>query len=72
MTRISRSTSVENFAKAEDEEPKVTKGRGRRSKYSTDEERKEVRRQQQREYRLRKKQEVENLRKENELLRKRS
>ena len=37
--------------------------RGRKSKYITDEERKEARRQQQREYRLRKKQELESLRK---------
>ena len=40
------------------------KTRGRKSKYSNDEERKQARRQQQKDYRLRKKQELEDLKRQ--------
>ena len=58
VKKLSKSTSSENLNEQATEPSK----RGRKSKYSTDEERKEARRKQQREYRLRRKQELEKLR----------
>ena len=68
IKKLSKSKSSDNLKSiaetptAKESIPKKT-NRGRKSKYITDEERKEARRQQQREYRLRKKQELESLRK---------
>ena len=69
IKKLSKSKSSENLksiAETTINEPapiaKKT-NRGRKSKYTTDDERKEARRQQQREYRLRKKHELELLRK---------
>ena len=58
IKKLSKSTSSENL----NEQAVETSKRGRKSKYSTDEERKEARRKQQREYRLRRKHELEKLR----------
>ena len=60
VQKLEKSKSEEDL-KAIDEEPKPQKTRGRKSKYATEDERKEVRRKQQREYRLRKKEEIERL-----------
>lgn len=57
---IVKSISEENLAKICEHTPSK---RGRKQKYATDEERIEARRQQQREYRLRKKHELTLLRK---------
>ena len=67
IKKLSKSKSNENLKSiTESKEPapiaKKT-NRGRKCKYTTDEERKEARRQQQREYRLRKKHELTLLRK---------
>ena len=68
IKKLSKSKSSDNLKSivetttAKESIAKKT-NRGRKSKYITDEERKEARRQQQREYRLRKKQELESLRK---------
>ena len=60
--RKSKSTEKLNELDKPIPETKIQNKRGRKSKYTTDEERKEARRKQQREYRLRKKQELEKLR----------
>ena len=69
IKKLSKSKSSDNLKSIvetpQNEPVPIAKktNRGRKSKYITDEERKEARRQQQREYRLRKKQELESLRK---------
>ena len=65
IKKLSRSKSIEglNIVSKQPAEETVKKVRGRKCKYANDEERKEARRKQQREYRLRKKQELESLRK---------
>ena len=75
VKKLSKSKSEENLEAIAEPEPEVEKAalkildatiekkRGRKSKYDNDEERKEARRKQQREYRLRKKQELEDLKK---------
>ena len=77
VKKLSKSKSEENLKiisdeKAEEEtqaEPLPEKQkRGRKSKYNTPEERLEARRQQQKEYRLRKKKELEELKKLAELV----
>ena len=77
IKKLSKSKSEENLKiiseeKAEEEtqaEPLPEKQkRGRKSKYNTPEERLEARRQQQKEYRLRKKKELEELKKLAELI----
>ena len=77
IKKLSKSKSEENLKiiseeKAEEEtqtEPLHEKQkRGRKSKYNTPEERLEARRQQQKEYRLRKKKELEELKKLAELI----
>ena len=77
VKKLSKSKSEENLKiisdeKAEEEtqaEPLPEKQkRGRKSKYNTPEERLEARRQQQKEYRLRKKKELEELKKLAELI----
>ncbi len=77
IKKLSKSKSEENLKiiseeKAEEEtqaEPLPEKQkRGRKSKYNTPEERLEARRQQQKEYRLRKKKELEELKKLAELV----
>ena len=70
VKKISKSKSNENIQNIDKQSPPpavsenneaTNNKRGRKSKYNNDEERKEARRKQQREYRLRKKQELENL-----------
>ncbi len=58
IKKLSKSKSSENLKEIVD-----TPKRGRKSKYNTPEERLEARRQQQKEYRQRKKQELEELKK---------
>lgn len=58
VKKLSKSTSNDNLKQQAMEPSK----RGRKNKYNTDEERKEARRKQQREYRLRRKQELNKLR----------
>lgn len=66
IKKLSRSKSEEKLddeievEKPKEEKPKIEK-RGRKTKYATEEERLEARRQQQRAYRLRKKQELAKL-----------
>ena len=57
IKKLSKSKSSENLTSID------TPKRGRKSKYNTPEERLEARRQQQKEYRQRKKQELEELKK---------
>ncbi len=57
IKKLSKSKSSENLTSMD------TPKRGRKSKYNTPEERLEARRQQQKEYRQRKKQELEELKK---------
>ena len=63
VKKLSKSNSSENLnlltESPQEQKPVVKKTRGRKSKYTNDEERKEARRQQQREYRLRKKHELD-------------
>lgn len=77
VKKLSKSNSIDNLETLTNEIEETTnklietttkildetteKKRGRKSKYSSEEERKEARRKQQREYRLRKKQELEEL-----------
>ena len=68
IQKLSKSKSSENLDMISETqpEPKPTikkTNRGRKNKYANDDERKEARRQQQRAYRLRKKQELESLHK---------
>ena len=65
VKKLSKSASSENLNEIDNPAesiPDEKNKRGRKSKYTTDEERKEARRKQQREYRLRRKQELEKLR----------
>ena len=64
VKKLSKSNSSENLNLITEspQEPVAKKTRGRKSKYTNYEERKEARRQQQREYRLRKKHELDCLR----------
>ena len=62
VKKLKKSKSTEKLNELDKPETKIQNKRGRKSKYTTDEERKEARRKQQREYRLRKKQELEKLR----------
>lgn len=65
VRKMSKSKSTEKLNEVPDNETvkeKQTSKRGRKCKYENDEDRKEARRKQQREYRLRKKQELEKLR----------
>ena len=57
------SHSEEDLKNIDNEQIEVKSHRGRKTKYNTDEERKEARRKQQKEYRLRKKRELEELKK---------
>ena len=68
VKKLSKSKSNEELNKEGTTKPEclsvtkqVTETRGRKTKYATDEERKEAKRKQQKEYRLRKKQELEEL-----------
>ncbi len=74
VKKLSKSKSNENLKSIDDSvenvdtalkimDATIDRKRGRKSKYNTDEERKEARRKQQREYRLRKKKELEDLKK---------
>ena len=65
IRKITKSKSIENLNTINEpkEESVAKKPRGRKSKYANDDERKEARRRQQREYRLRKRYELEYLRK---------
>ncbi len=68
IKKLSKSKSNENLKSIAETTTAIESNakktnRGRKCKYTTDEERKEARRQQQREYRLRKKTELESLRK---------
>ena len=62
IKKLSKSKSSENLTSID------TPKRGRKSKYNTPEERLEARRQQQKEYRQRKKQELEELKKITEMV----
>ena len=73
IKKLSKSKSEENLKiiseeKTEEETLPEKQKRGRKSKYNTPEERLEARRQQQKEYRLRKKKELEELKKLAELI----
>lgn len=64
IKKLTKSKSNEDLKNIIEEEPKIEKQkRGRKSKYMSQEERLEARRLQQKEYRLRKKQELEELKK---------
>lgn len=66
LAKSKSSEKLNEIDKSSDPEPepvaKPKNTRGRKSKYENDDERKAARRQQQKEYRLRKKQELEKLR----------
>ena len=73
IKKLSKSKSEENLKIISEEETQAEplpekQKRGRKSKYNTPEERLEARRQQQKEYRLRKKKELEELKKLAELV----
>ncbi len=73
IKKLSKSKSEENLKIISEEETQAEplpekQKRGRKSKYNTPEERLEARRQQQKEYRLRKKKELEELKKLAELI----
>ena len=65
VKKLKKSKSTEKLNELDKpmtSEAKIQNKRGRKSKYENDEDRKAARRKQQREYRLRKKQELEKLR----------
>ena len=62
LKQFKETPAVKKLSKS-NETNKAERTRGRKTKYATDEERKEAKRKQQKEYRLRKKQELEELKK---------